>query len=178
LTRRRNFVNQALSAKFRNRLKIAVVSKSEKKLASLLNVSSYPALRVIPAGSTSQNSEVAHFTGKVSLFAVDLFLMDFARPTASEGAAAAPSEQARNGKTSKSRDVKDKETAGSSSGSGSSRDKPSRDKQKPADKPTNAANAQKGKGGKNVHGGDSSIVPPVFGDEAKKERREKEFVEF
>ena len=74
---------QALSAKFRHRLKIAVVTKAEKGIAKTLNVTAYPALRVLPAGSSAGSSEAVHFTGKVSLFSIDLFLMDYAKPAAS-----------------------------------------------------------------------------------------------
>ena len=46
-------------------------------------MTSYPALRVLAAGSSSSSAEAVHFKGKVSFFAIDLFLMDYAKPAAS-----------------------------------------------------------------------------------------------
>jgi hypothetical protein len=94
---------QGLSAKFRNRLKLAVVGKADKSIARALNVTSYPALRVLPAGNSSQTSEAVHYKGKISFFAIDLFLLDYAKPAASGGAADAPKEKAQDSKTDKSK---------------------------------------------------------------------------
>jgi hypothetical protein len=90
---------QGLSAKFRNRLKLAVVGKADKSIARALNVTSYPALRVLPAGNSSQTSEAVHYKGKISFFAIDLFLLDYAKPSASD----APKEKAQDSKRDKSK---------------------------------------------------------------------------
>ena len=74
------------------------MTKSEKNIAKALNVTSYPALRVLPAGGSSLTSEAVHFTGKVSFFAIDLFLMDYAKPASS-------SKQQQGGKTAKGKDA-------------------------------------------------------------------------
>jgi hypothetical protein len=83
------------------------VTKSES-IAKALNVTSYPAIRVIPAGHSSATSEAVHFNGKVSFFSIDLFLMDYAKPAAS-------SEETQGSKTSKGgdapKDAKDKAKA-------------------------------------------------------------------
>ena len=160
---------QALSAKFRNRLKIAVVSKSDKGIAKILNVTSYPALRVLPAGSSSQTSEAVHFTGKVSLFAIDLFLMDHAKPAASGDSADAPKQQTQGGKTAKGKDEGGKAAKGkdaSKDGGKAAKDKdaggkPAKDKDAPKD------------GGKPAKGKDA----PKEGNDATKEEKFKVFKE-
>ena len=147
---------QALSAKFRNRLKIAVVSKSDKGIAKILNVTSYPALRVLPAGSSSQTSEAVHFTGKVSLFAIDLFLMDHAKPAASGDSADAPKQQTQGGKAAKGKDEGGKTAKGKDEGG-----KAAKGKDAPKD------------GGKPAKGKDA----PKEGNDATKEEKFKVFKE-
>jgi hypothetical protein len=143
---------QALSAKFRNRLKIAVVSKSDKTLAKMLNVTAFPALRVLPAGSSSKSTEAVHYTGKVSLFAIDLFLMDFAKPAASGDSADAPKQQAQGGKTAKGKDAP--------------KDKAKEEKAAPKDK----AKEEKAAGGKD-RSKSGGAEKPAGGKKADKKRR-------
>jgi hypothetical protein len=160
---------QALSAKFRHRLKIAVVSKAEKAIAKTLNVTAYPALRVLPAGSSAGSSEAVHFTGKVSLFSIDLFLMDYAKPAASSAPKEAAKGKAAAGEAkSKTKDEKSSNAKGAS---------------KEQEKAANAKGASKeqGKQAKPPSSGKSSTKetktasaePPVYGDPPKKNSRER-----
>ena len=160
---------QALSAKFRHRLKIAVVTKAEKGIAKTLNVTAYPALRVLPAGSSASSSEAVHFTGKVSLFSIDLFLMDYAKPAASGAPKEATKGKAAAGDAkSKTKDEKaanakgaSKEQEKSSNAKGSSKEQGNQARPPPSGKSSSkeprAAPAE----------------PPVYGDSPKKNSRER-----
>jgi hypothetical protein len=173
---------QGLSAKYRDRLKIAVVGKAEKEIARALNVTSYPALRVLPAGGSSETSEAVHFKGKISFFAIDLFLIDYAKPAASNaGAAGAPKEKFQD-KTDKSKDDpkkskgKPKEgAAADAKGGAKQQTPPAGGKQADAPKNQKAASGKasdKGKEQKTAKGG--AAEPPVYGgDSAKKNSNDR-----
>jgi hypothetical protein len=135
---------QGLSAKFRNRLKIAVVSKSEKAIAKALNVTSYPALRVLAAGSSSSSAEAVHFKGKVSFFAIDLFLMDYAKP-------AATSDQGQGSKAAKGKDAQNKAKADKASDGNQNKAKAD----KASDGNQNKAKADKASGSKGAGKGET-----------------------
>ena len=189
-----------MSAKFRNRLKLAVVGKADKLIARALNVTSYPALRVLPAGNSSQTSEAVHYKGKISFFAIDLFLMDFAKPAASGGADDAPKEKVQGSKTKeKAQDSKTKEKAQDSK-TDKSKAEPKKSKGKskegdsaeakgdakeqgatPGGKQAEAPKNQKAPSGKASAGGKEQKAaksappePPVYGgDSPKKNSRDK-----
>jgi hypothetical protein len=175
-------VVQGLSAKFRNRLKLAVVGKADKSIARALNVTSYPALRVLPAGNSSQTSEAVHYKGKISFFAIDLFLLDYAKPAASGGAADAPKEKAKDSKTEKSK-AESKKSKGKAKEGGTADAKVDAKEQgataggKQAEAPKN----QKAPSGKASAGGkeqkttkSAAPEPPVYGgDSSKKNSRDK-----
>ncbi len=173
---------QGLSAKYRDRLKIAVVGKAEKDIARLLNVTSYPALRVLPAGSSSETSEAAHFKGKISFFAIDLFLIDYAKPAAPNAGAAGASKEKFQDKADKSKDDpkkskgKPKEsTAADAKGGAKQQAPPASGKQADAPKNQKAASGKasvKGKEQKTAKG--ASAEPPVYGgDSAKKNSNDR-----
>jgi hypothetical protein len=148
-------VVQGLSAKFRNRLKLAVVGKADKLIARALNVTSYPALRVLPAGNSSQTSEAVHYKGKISFFAIDLFLMDFAKPAASGKSKEGDSAEAK---------VDTKEQGATPGG-----------KQAEAPKNQKAPSGKASAGGKEQKAAKSAPPePPVYGgDSPKKNSRDK-----
>ena len=127
------------------------MTKSEKNIAKALNVTSYPALRVLPAGGSSLTSEVVHFTGKVSFFAIDLFLMDYAKPASS-------SKQQQGSKTAKGKDAPE-----------DSKNTPSG--QTDSSRPTKDAKSAPGKA--DTKRRSKEPEPPVYGDSAKKEPRER-----
>lgn len=147
------------------------MTKSEKNIAKALNVTSYPALRVLPAGGSSLTSEVVHFTGKVSFFAIDLFLMDYAKPASS-------SKQQQGGKTAKGKDAPEdsKNKFKTEKASKVKTEKASDAKSAPSgqtdsSRPTKDAKSAPGKA--DTKRRSKEPEPPVYGDSAKKEPRER-----
>ena len=180
-----------MSAKFRNRLKLAVVGKADKLIARALNVTSYPALRVLPAGNSSQTPEAVHYKGKISFFAIDLFLMDFAKPAASGGADDATKEKVQgsktkekvqDSKTDKSKTEPKKSKGKSKEGDSAEAKGGTKEQGATADgKQAEAPKNQKAPSGKASAGGKEQKTaksappePPVYGgDSPKKNSRDK-----